>query len=168
MTSVKHWLGLAAILALAGCATPPGSCDATNRDSSMLTKMNCDYSGGYSDQVKQKEAALSASRDENAMFRQVYENIAAQQTNTRLDLASQQQAQAQLNQSLGQLLASLKKRRASEGQVQQQIAGLEQQLKANQAPAATATPAQLAAKQEQLKALQKKVNQLQFSLGYEE
>lgn len=168
MTSVKHWLGLAAILALAGCATPPGSCDATNRDSSMLTKMNCDYSGGYSDQVKQKEAALSASREENAMFRQVYENIAAQQTNTRLDLASQQQAQAQLNQSLGQLLASLKKRRASEGQVQQQIAGLEQQLKANQAPAATATPAQLAAKQEQLKALQKKVNQLQFSLGYEE
>jgi len=168
MTSVKHWLGLAAILALAGCATPPGSCDATNRDSSMLTKMNCDYSGGYSDQVKQKEAALSASRDENAMFRQVYENIAAQQTNTRLDLASQQQAQAQLNQSLGQLLASLKKRRANEGQVQQQIAGLEQQLKANQAPAATATPAQLAAKQEQLKALQKKVNQLQFSLGYEE
>lgn len=170
MKSVKHWLGLATILALAGCATPPGSCDATNRDTSMLTKMNCDYSGGYSDQIKQKEAALTASREENAMFHQVYENIAAQQASTRRDLAGQQQAQAQLNQSLSQLLTSLKKRRGNEGQIQQQIASLEQKLKANQAqpPASKTTPAQLAAKQEDLKALQKKVNQLQFSLGYPE
>ncbi|MGY2289874.1 hypothetical protein ACW9H6_08900 [Pseudomonas sp. SDO528_S397] len=170
MTFVKHGLALAAILALAGCATAPGECDATNRDASMLTKMNCDYSGGYSDQVKQKEAALTASREENAMFRQVYDNITAQQAATRADLVGQQQAQAQLNQSLGQLLSTLKKRRANRSDVQQQIAGLEQQLKANQAQAATqnATPAQLLAKQEQLKTLQKKVNQLQFSLGYEE
>ena len=108
MITLKHWLGLAAILALAGCATPPGSCDAGNRDSSMLTKMNCDYSGGYSDQVKQKEAALTASREENAMFHQVYENIAAQQANSRRDLATQEQAQAKLNQSLTQLLGTLK------------------------------------------------------------
>jgi hypothetical protein len=33
---------------------------------------------------------------------------------------------------------------------------------------AKSTPATLKAKQEELKALQKKVNQLQFSLGYEE
>lgn len=170
MITLKHWLGLAAILALAGCATPPGSCDAGNRDSSMLTKMNCDYSGGYSDQVKQKEAALTASREENAMFHQVYENIAAQQANSRRDLATQEQAQAKLNQSLTHLLGTLKKRRANQGDVQKQVASLEQQLQANQAqaPSGSATPKQLAAKQDQLKALQKKVNQLQFSLGYEE
>lgn len=170
MITLKHWLGLAAILALAGCATPPGSCDAGNRDSSMLTKMNCDYSGGYSDQVKQKEAALTASREENAMFHQVYKNIAAQQANSRRDLATQEQAQAKLNQSLTQLLGTLKKRRANQGDVQKQVASLEQQLQANQAqaPSGSATPKQLAAKQDQLKALQKKVNQLQFSLGYEE
>ena len=52
--------------------------------------------------------------------------------------------------------------------MQQQIASLEQQLQAAQAkPASTANPKQLAAKQQELKALQKKVNQLQFSLGYE-
>ncbi|MHC8329689.1 hypothetical protein ACYZT8_28935 [Pseudomonas sp. LB3P93] len=160
---------LTAVLALSGCATKPGECDATNRDSSMLTKMNCDYSGGYSDQVKQKELALSESRQQNAMFRQVYENIQAQQLSTKTDLASQQKAQAALNQSLGQLLTSLKARRGNESQVQKQIAGLEQQLKASQAaPMAKSTPATLAAKKEELKALQKKVNQLQFSLGYEE
>lgn len=160
---------LTAVLALSGCATQPGECDATNRDSSMLTKMNCDYSGGYSDQVKQKELALSESRQQNAMFRQVYENIQAQQLSTKTDLASQQKAQAALNQSLGQLLASLKARHGNESQVKKQIAGLEQQLKASQAaPATKTTPATLKAKQEELKALQKKVNQLQFSLGYEE
>lgn len=160
---------LTAVLALSGCATKPGECDATNRDSSMLTKMNCDYSGGYSDQVKQKELALAASRQENAMFRQVYENIQAQQLSTRTDLASQQKSQAALNQSLGQLLTSLKSRHGNESQIQKQIAGLEQQLQATQvAPTTKATPASLAAKQEQLKTLQKKVNQLQFSLGYEE
>jgi septal ring factor EnvC (AmiA/AmiB activator) len=160
---------LTAVLALSGCATQPGECDATNRDSSLLTKMNCDYSGGYSDQVKQKELALSESRQQNAMFRKVYENIQAQQLSTKTDLASQQKAQAALNQSLGQLLASLKARHGNESQVKKQIAGLEQQLKASQAtPATKATPATLKAKQEELKALQKKVNQLQFSLGYEE
>lgn len=160
---------LTAVLALSGCASKPGECDATNRDSSMLTKMNCDYSGGYSDQVKQKELALSESRQQNAMFRQVYENIQAQQLSSKTDLASQQKAQAALNKSLGQLLTSLKARHGNESQVQKQIAGLEQQLKASQAaPMAKSTPATLAAKQVELKALQKKVNQLQFSLGYEE
>ena len=160
---------ITAVLALSGCATQPGECDATNRDSSMLTKMNCDYSGGYSDQVKQKEEALSESRRQNAMFRQVYENIQAQQLSTKADLASQQKSQAALNQSLTQLLNSLKARRGNEAQVQKQIADLEKQLKATQvAPTAKPTPAALAAKQKELKTLQKKVNQLQFSLGYEE
>jgi septal ring factor EnvC (AmiA/AmiB activator) len=160
---------ITAVLALSGCATQPGECDATNRDSSMLTKMNCDYSGGYSDQVKQKEEALSESRKQNAMFRQVYENIQAQQLSTKADLASQQKSQAALNQSLSKLLTSLKARRGNEAQVQKQIADLEKQLKATQvAPTAKATPAALAARQQELKTLQKKVNQLQFSLGYEE
>ncbi|OLF51164.1 hypothetical protein [Pseudomonas chlororaphis] len=167
MTTAKHAAALALALALGGCASQPGDCDATNRDASLLTKMNCDYSGGYSEQIKQKEQALTASRQENAMFRQVYDNIAAQQTSTRQDLASQQQAQAALNQSLGQLLKSLKARHGNESQVQQQIAALEQQLKTAQAKTTSNTPAALAAKQQELKALQKKVNQLQFSLGYE-
>jgi chromosome segregation ATPase len=167
--TLRQLMVITAILALSGCATQPGECDATNRDSSMLTKMNCDYSGGYSDQVKQKELALSESRKQNAMFRQVYENIQAQQLSTKTDLASQQKSQAALNQSLTQLLNSLKARRGNEAQVQKQIADLEKQLKATQvAPTAKSTPAALAARQQELKTLQKKVNQLQFSLGYEE
>ena len=161
-------LGFGALLVLSGCATQPGECDASNRDAGLFTKMNCDAGGGYSEQIRQNELALAKSQQENAMFHQVYENIAAQQAASRTDLQAQRTSQAALNQSLGQLLGSLKARSGNKAQVQQQIAGLEQQLKAAQAkPASTSSPAQLAAKQQELKALQKKVNQLQFSLGYE-
>lgn len=157
-----------AVLALSGCATQPGECDATNRDASLFNKVNCDAGGGYSDQIRQNEAALIKAQQENAMFHQVYENIAAQQTALRTDVLAQQKSQAALNQSLSQLLGSLKARNGNKVQVQQQIAGLEQQLKVAQAkPASTSNPKQLAAKQQELKALQKKVSQLQLSLGYE-
>ena len=159
---------LGAVLALSGCATQPGECDAGNRDAGLFTKVNCDAGGGYSAQIRQNELALAQSQQENAMFHQVYEDIAAQQAASRANVQAQQQAQATLNQSLNKLLGSLKARTGNKAQVQQQIAGLEQQLKAAQAaPVSTSSPSQVAAKQQELKALQKKVNQLQFSLGYE-
>ena len=159
---------LGAVLALSGCATQPGECDAGNRDAGLFTKVNCDAGGGYSAQIRQNELALAQSQQENAMFHQVYEDIAAQQAASRANVQAQQQAQATLNQSLNKLLGSLKARTGNKAQVQQQIAGLEQQLKAAQAaPVSTSAPAQMAAKQQELNALHKKVNQLQFSLGYE-
>ena len=166
--NVRLMLGVGALLVLSGCATQPGECDANNRDASLFPKVNCDAGGGYSEQIRQNEAALAKSQQENAMFHQVYQDIAAQQAASRNDLLAQQKSQAALNQSLSQLLGSLKTRSGNKAQVQQQIAALEQQLKAAQAkPASTGNAKQMAAKQQELKALQKKVNQLQFSLGYE-
>jgi len=159
---------LGTVLALSGCATQPGECDAGNRDAGLFTKVNCDAGGGYSAQIPQNQLALPQSQQENAMFHQVNEDIAAQQAASRANVKAQQQAQATLNQSLNKLLGSLKARTGNKAQVQQQIAGLEQQLKAAQAaPVSTSDPAQMAAKQQELNALHKKVNQLQFSLGYE-
>lgn len=166
--TARLFLCLSGALALSGCATAPGSCDASNRDVSMITKMNCDYTGGYSDQVKSNENTLTTAQAENAMFKRVYDNIAAEQASTHKDLQSQQQAQASLNQSLGQLLSTLKTRHANKAGVQKQINTLQTQLQSAQSQSASATPAQLAAKQEELKALQKKVSKLQLSLGYDE
>lgn len=154
-------------MALSSCATAPGSCDATNRDVSMITKMNCDYSGGYSDQVKSKENELTAARNENAMFKRVYDGIAAEQASTRKDLQAQQQAQASLNQSLGQLLSALKIRHANKAGVQKQISALQSQLQTAQSRPTSSNPAQLAAKQEELRMLQQKVSKLQLSLGFD-
>jgi chromosome segregation ATPase len=167
-TTVSLLVCLGGAWALSGCATAPGSCDATNRDVSMITKMNCDYTGGYSDQVKSKENELIAARHENAMFKRVYDSIAAEQAATRKDLQAQQQAQASLNQSLGQLLSALKSRHANKASVQKQISSLQSQLQTAQSQQQSSNPQQLAAKQEELKALQKKVSKLQLSLGFDQ
>ncbi|MBD8472999.1 hypothetical protein IFT98_02740 [Pseudomonas sp. CFBP 8770] len=167
-TTARLLICLGGAIALSGCATAPGSCDATDRDASMITKMNCDYTGGYSDQVRSKENELTAARNENAMFKRVYDGIAAEQASTRKDLQSQQQAQASLNLSLGQLLSTLKTRHADKAGVQKQINALQSQLQAAQNQPASGNPAQLAAKQEELKALQKKVSKLQLSLGFDQ
>ena len=160
-------LTLLALLALGGCATQPGSCNSANADASLLTKASCDYSGGYAEQVRRQEQELIDARAENEQFRQVYEQIAAQQSATRESLQVQQRKQAELDQSLGKLLGQLKNRHANKGSVQQQIANLEQQLQASRSAPASSDPAAVAARQEELKALQQKVSRLQLSLGYE-
>ncbi len=160
-------LALLALLALGGCATQPGSCNSANADASLLTKASCDYSGGYAEQVRRQEQDLVDARAENEQFRQIYEQIAAQQSATRESLQVQQRKQAELDQSLGQLLGQLKSRHANKGSVQQQIASLEQQLQVSRSAPASSDPAVLAARQEELKTLQQKVSRLQLSLGYE-
>ena len=111
--NVRLLLGFSVLLAVSGCATQPGECDASNRDASLFTKVNCDAGGGYSEQIRQNEAALAKSQQENAMFHQVYQDIAAQQAASRTDLLAQQKSQAALNQSLSQLLGSLKARKGN-------------------------------------------------------
>lgn len=160
-------LALLALLALGGCATQPGSCNSADADASLLTKASCDYSGGYADQVRRQEQELADARAENEQFRQVYEQIAAQQSATRESLQVQQRKQAELDRSLGQLLSKLKSRHANKSAVQQQITSLEQQLQVTRSTPASSDPAALAARQEELKTLQQKVSRLQLSLGYE-
>lgn len=149
---------------LAGCATTPGSCDSSDHNSSLITKMNCDYSGGYSEQVRQREQGLSDARAENELFHRVYQEIAAQQATTQQSLLGQEQQREALERSLGMLLNQLKSRHANKSQVQEQIAGLEQQLNG---PAGAGQTADAEARKQELKALQQKVSRLQLSLGYE-
>jgi len=154
-----------AALTLAGCATAPANCNSANNDASLIAKMQCDHSGGYSAQIRQREQELLGARAENELFHRVYEEISAQQQATRQSLDVQRLRQASLQQSLDSLLGQLKSRHANKSQVQQQIATLEQDLK--RSPASGGSAADIAARQQELKALQQKVSRLQLSLGYE-
>ena len=157
--------GALAALTLAGCATAPANCNSANNDASLIAKMQCDHSGGYSAQIRQREQELLDARAENELFHRVYEEISPQQQATRQSLDAQRQRQASLQQSLNSLLSQLKSRHANKGQVQQQIAMLEQDLQ--RSPASGGSAADIAARQQELKALQQKVSRLQLSLGYE-
>ena len=154
-------------LLLGGCATQPGSCDSNDTEASLIAKMNCDHSGGYSDQIKQREQALVAARNENAAFRDVYAALQAQQQAIGQTLVEQQSQQAALDTSMSKLLSQLKTRHANKTQVQKQISDLEQELAAKKKAAVSADPAVIEARKQELKGLQQKVSRLQLSLGYE-
>lgn len=153
------------VLTLAGCAATPANCDFVDSDPSLVTKMRCDHSGGYSDQIRLSEQELLDARAENKLFRSVYEEIKAQQQATRQSLEAQRMQQIKLSQSLNNLLIQLKNSHASKSEVQQQIANLEQEVKLSQSD--TGNPADVEARQQELKTLQQKVSRLQLSLGYE-
>ncbi|RMO69936.1 putative Lipoprotein [Pseudomonas syringae pv. primulae] len=165
--NIRALIASSALLLMAGCATQPGSCDSNNVEASLITKMNCDHSGGYSDQVRQREQALTAARAENASFRDVYDALQAQQKSTSKSLAEQQKQQAALDGSMSKLLSQLKARHANKAQAQQQIADLEKQMAAKKQVTASTDPAVIEARKQELKALQQKVSRLQLSLGYE-
>lgn len=159
-------LSVSAIV-LSGCATAPGSCDATNTDVSLIAKMNCDHSGGYSEQVRQNEQELMNAREENAAFHQVYQDIQKQQSETRANLEQERAQDAALDKSLKNLVGQLKKRRSLSAQEQQKIGALESEIANIQARPASNNPGEKEAKRAELAALRKKVSQLQMSLEYE-
>ncbi|KMY04101.1 lipoprotein [Pseudomonas syringae KCTC 12500] len=165
--NIRALIASSALLLMAGCATQPGSCDSNNAEASLITKMNCDHSGGYSDQVRKREQALTDARAENASFRDVYNALQEQRHSTSKSLAEQQRQQATLDSSMSKLLSQLKARHADKAQVQQQIADLEKQMADKKKVVASADPAVVEARQQELKALQQKVSRLQLSLGYE-
>lgn len=154
-----------AVLTLAGCATAPGACNSTNNDASLIAKIQCDHSGGYSEQIRQREQKLLDARAENELFHRVYQEISEQQQTTRQDLDVQRLQQASLQQSLNALLSQLKSKHADKGQVQAQIASMEKELE--RSPASGGSAADISARQEELRSLQQKVSRLQLSLGYE-
>jgi chromosome segregation ATPase len=163
-------IGVCAVLlgSLAGCATTASQCNASDSSASLIAKLNCDYGGGYAEQVRNSEQDLVAAREQNRQFNQVYDELNALQVSTRQDLATQQRQQASLEKSLNGLLANLKARHANKSDVQQQVVSLEQQLKSTKsAPAKNASSAQVEARKQELKALQQQVSRLQLSLGYE-
>lgn len=166
--SLRLLCGVVVLASLTGCATTASQCNASNSDTSLIGKLNCDYGGGYAEGVRNSEQELVSAREQNRQFNQVYAELSAMQASTRQDLATQQRQQADLEKSLNGLLGTLKARHGSKQDVQKQIAGLEKQLQnAKAAPAKNASAADLEARKQQLQALQQQVSRLQLSLGYE-
>lgn len=165
--SKKSMLIIGSLLLLSGCANSPEECQSWDNSASLLKKMSCDLSNnGYSGEVRQHEQELSDAKAENELFHQVYQDILAQQADTKLSLDEQRGRQQQLDKSVNQLLQQLKSRHGNKSQVQQQIAQLENEMATLRNQPQGNSPAAVAQKKAELKALQQKVSRLQLSLGY--
>ena len=138
---------LLAALVLTGCTTSPQDCDLHAQDPSFITKLSCATSGGYRQQVDQKEqqVRLSQYQNESARHQQDYTQNRQQTLNQKL--ADEQARLNAVRSDLSQTLAKLKSSKIQSRERQQEIAKLQELQRQSQ----TATSAS------EISAIEKKV-----------
>ena len=81
---------LLAALVLTGCTTSPQDCDLHAQDPSFITKLSCATSGGYRQQVDQKEQQVRLSQYQNESARQQQDYTQNRQQTLNQKLADEQ------------------------------------------------------------------------------
>ncbi|MGV3820486.1 hypothetical protein [Citrobacter portucalensis] len=138
---------LLAALVLTGCTTSPQDCDLHTQDPSFITKLSCATSGGYRQQVDQKEQQVRLSQYQNESARQQQDYTQNRQQTLNQKLADEQARLNAVRSDLSQTLAKLKSSKIQSRERQQEIAKLQELQRQSQ----TATSAS------EISAIEKKV-----------
>lgn len=138
---------LLAALVLTGCTTSPQDCDLHAQDPSFITKLICATSGGYRQQVDQKEQQVRLSQYQNESARQQQDYTQNRQQTLNQKLADEQARLNAVRSDLSQTLAKLKSSKIQSRERQQEIAKLQELQRQSQ----TATSAS------EISAIEKKV-----------
>ena len=138
---------LLAALVLTGCTTSPQVCDLHAQDPSFITKLSCATSGGYRQQVDQKEQQVRLSQYQNESARQQQDYTQNRQQTLNQKLADEQARLNAVRSDLSQTLAKLKSSKIQSRERQQEIAKLQELQRQSQ----TATSAS------EISAIEKKV-----------
>ncbi|HCD4328138.1 TPA: hypothetical protein NBQ36_004053 [Klebsiella pneumoniae] len=138
---------LLAALVLTGCTTSPQDCDLHAQDPSFITKLSCATSGGYRQQVDQKEQQVRLSQYQNESARQQQDYTQNRQQTLNQKLADEQARLNDVRSDLSQTLAKLKSSKIQSRERQQEIAKLQELQRQSQ----TATSAS------EISAIEKKV-----------
>lgn len=96
---------LLAALVLTGCTTSPQDCDLHAQDPSFITKLSCATSGGYRQQVDQKEQQVRLSQYQNESARQQQDYTQNRQQTLNQKLADEQARLNAVRSDLSQTLA---------------------------------------------------------------
>lgn len=138
---------LLAALVLTGCTTSHQDCDLHAQDPSFITKLSCATSGGYRQQVDQKEQQVRLSQYQNESARQQQDYTQNRQQTLNQKLADEQARLNAVRSDLSQTLAKLKSSKIQSRERQQEIAKLQELQRQSQ----TATSAS------EISAIEKKV-----------
>lgn len=157
-------LAASGLAILGGCATTPDACDPSQA-ASLITKLSCDAGGGYRARLDAGEDQVQLDQEENALFRDIQQQIMEQQRATRNELRVTNQQQYELERTIEQLLVRLQSRTQDQLGLQHQLNEVEQQMQVGTSPQNTDDET-FAERQARLNALQEQVNRLQQSLGY--
>ncbi|MCH4812626.1 hypothetical protein [Vreelandella neptunia] len=150
---------------LSGCATTPAACDPSNRDASLVAKFSCDVGGSYRERLDTNEQQVRLDQEENALFRDIQQQIMEQQRATRNELRVTNQQQYELERTVEQLVARLQNRTQDQLGLQHQLNEVEQQMQVGSS-LQSAESETFAERQARLNILQEQVDRLQQSLGY--
>ncbi|HDG1674562.1 hypothetical protein ACXNAL_16400 [Kluyvera ascorbata] len=124
---------LLAALVLTGCTTSPQDCDLHAQDPSFITKLSCATSGGYRQQVDQKEQQVRLSQYQNESARQQQDYTQNRQQTLNQKLADEQARLNAVRSDLSQTLAKLKSSKIQSRERQQEIAKLQELQRQSQA-----------------------------------
>ena len=145
---------LLAALVLTGCTTSPQDCDLHAQDPSFITKLSCATSGGYRQQVDQKEQQVRLSQYQNESARQQQDYTQNRQQTLNQKLADEQARLNAVRSDLSQTLAKLKSSKIQSRERQQEIAKLQElQRQSQTAPSAS-----------EISAIEKKVAEAQHEI----
>jgi uncharacterized coiled-coil DUF342 family protein len=125
----------------------PQDCDLHAQDPSFITKLSCATSGGYRQQVDQKEQQVRLSQYQNESARQQQDYTQNRQQTLNQKLADEQARLNAVRSDLSQTLAKLKSSKIQSRERQQEIAKLQELQRQSQ----TATSAS------EISAIEKKV-----------
>ncbi|HGY4929364.1 TPA: hypothetical protein ACNVCI_002116 [Citrobacter braakii] len=121
---MRKYLLLATIV-LTGCTTSPQDCDLHAQDPSFITKLSCATSGGYRQQVDQKEQQVRLSQYENESAKQQQAYTQNRQQNVNQKLADEQARLNAVRSDLSQTLAQLKSSKIKSSERQKEIQQLQ-------------------------------------------
>lgn len=158
---MRYLLLLITAILLSGCATDARDCDPTTGDVNIITKFNCNYSGTWDKRVEDKKNTLQHEQVLNKEFAAVYAAIEQDKAQSNASVASKRKAQQDLERSMNNLVAQLKKKTAGRADAQKQVADLEKRMAETQ----NKPSASVMQKQMELQNLQQQLNELQTTLA---
>lgn len=154
---MKKFILLTSIV-LSGCATSARDCDLHAQDPSFITKLSCATSGGYRQQIDNKEQEVRLSQYENNSAKQQQAYIENRQINLRKKLKNEQTQLNAVRSDLSQVLAQLKSSKTQSSEQQREIRRLQdlqkQSLNASNASEITEIEQKVAEAKQRVKLLE--------------
>jgi chromosome segregation ATPase len=144
---------------LAGCAVDKTGCDPKAvRDSGLMTKMNCQFSGSYDARAADQEEVLRQKREANASLRQALRELDSANELVKLDISARKAKLDSITKSVDSYLQQIKTSSVTNAALQARVAkaqAMTDSIKNNPPSDVAAVKKQLDAVQAEITAMEK-------------
>ena len=120
---IRATVVLSLSVVLAGCAVDKAGCDPKAvRDSGLMTKMNCQFSGSYDARAADQDEVLRQKREANASLRQALRDLDSANDLVKLDVAARKAKLDSVTKSVDSYLQQIKASTATNASLQARVA----------------------------------------------